>query len=369
MLGNLIDRIGRKHWSDEEVRKYVGPSIQAWLSHAADPALRIRSASGGAITALLADWLAAGEIDGALVCKGVVVDGKVRARMAIATSMEELLEAQTSKYVETPFLKEALPLIRAFEGRLAVTALPCDVTALKRWCEKDPTLASKVQMTIGLVCGHNSRTALIDEITSQLESQAGARLCAYTFRRGAWRGWLEAEFEGGGKITRKTGFFNDYQNLYFFSQKKCVACSDHFAYKADVVAGDVWLYRLRDDEVKRTGLFSRSKAGHESVMRSLARGALVAEPLSVRDILDGQSRVAPYHYNVTARHRAGRLLGVKIKDTVNEPVKWHAWLAAWITLFNIKWSEHPKYSRLVFKVPRRVMKAYLYVLKGLETLR
>jgi hypothetical protein len=62
------------------------------------------------------------------------------------------------------------------------------------------------------------------------------------------------------------------------------------------------------------------------------------------------------------------LFGYKIPDKVNNSVSWHAWLAALITLFNMRWSESERWKKLIFKLPRPLLKAYLYLRKGLETL-
>ena len=57
--------------------------------------------------------------------------------------------------------------------------MPCDISALRHRCEKEPTLAKKVVLTIALFCGHNSRTGLVDEITSRLELEAEQKLRDY----------------------------------------------------------------------------------------------------------------------------------------------------------------------------------------------
>jgi len=48
-------------------------------------------------------------------------------------------------------------------------------------------------------------------------------------------------------------------------------------------------------------------------------------------------------------------------------VHWNHCLTAEMAMFNWAWSQHPKYGKLVFKVPRPVLKAYLYLFKLLES--
>ena len=212
MLGNFIDRALKKEWSNEKIQKYVGSHKASYLAHATDSLVRRNAASGGVTSSLLIHGLRSGIFDGTVVCKTVLVDGKVRAKLEIVTTVDEVLEAQGSKYVETRFLQEVLPLLRSFKGRVAVVGLPCDISALRHRCDKEPALANKVMLTIALFCGHNSRTGLVDEITSQLERETGQKLKDYKFRVGHWRGRLKADFENGATISKPSKFFNDYQN-------------------------------------------------------------------------------------------------------------------------------------------------------------
>jgi coenzyme F420-reducing hydrogenase beta subunit len=297
-----------------------------------------------------------------------VKNGKVRAHFLVATTEEELLAARGSKYVQTRFSAEALPLMRSFEGRLAVVGLPCDLTILKNHLAKDSALAEKVVFTIGLLCGHNSRPELIDTITARLEKDAGSQLRDFRFRVGHWRGMLQAEFESGAVLTKPTKYFNDYQNLFFFSERKCMACHDHYAYDADISTGDVWLYSLRDDPIKHTGAIIRTDRADALYASACESGAVATEPLDIRRIMDGQARIAPAHYNVSARARVGRLFGLRISDSVGERVSWHAYLNALITVANMRLSENRWGKKLIFAMPRSVWKLLLYLKKGLESL-
>jgi coenzyme F420 hydrogenase subunit beta len=369
LLGNLTDRLLRKAWSNDEVNRYVGNFKSTYLSHASDLKVRSKAASGGTTSALFIHGLDAGLIDGAVVCKTVLLNGKVRAQFTIATSAEEVLAARGSKYVETRFLQEVLPLIRAFEGRVAVVGLPCDIAALKHRCAKEPELFNKVKLTVALVCGHNSKAELIDNITVRLERETGQKIKDYRFSVGHWRGRLEADFENGTTVSKPSKFFKDYQNLFFFSEKKCMACIDHYGYEADISIGDVWLFGLKHDPIKHSGVIVRSPEGEHLYQSTVHARRINSQALNIRDIMDGQSRIGPAHYNVSARVQAGKLWGLKLKDTVNERVSWHAYLNALITITNMRLSEKAWGQKLIFSMPRPVLKACLYFKKALETLK
>ncbi|MEW8507329.1 MAG: Coenzyme F420 hydrogenase/dehydrogenase, beta subunit C-terminal domain [Candidatus Thiodiazotropha sp.] len=368
MLNQITDRLLQKRWTETEINSLVGEYRELYHAYASEASFRVNAASGGIGSALLITLLEQDEIDGALVCNTVIEEGKIRAHFSIASTKQEILEAQGSKYVETAFMKEALPLIRHFQGRIAVVGLPCDITNLTRWVAKDHDIATKVKLKIALVCGHNSKTELIDSISGSLKKEAASQLRAYRFRKGHWRGELEAEFLNGSVIRKPFSYFSLYQNLYFYSEKKCLVCNDHFGYQADISLGDVWAYRFKQDPIKKTGVIIRTQQGADLWSGANRSEAITATDLDIRDILDGQARTAPFHYNVSARNRVAPLFGYKVPDKVNAAVSWHTWLSALITLFNMRWSESSTWNKLIFRIPRPLLKAYLYLKKGLESL-
>ena len=368
-FGSVLDRFLKKRWSPADIDRYVGTWREAWLTHATDGAIRERAASGGTTSAVLIEGLRQGLFEGAVVCEAVVEDGKVRPRFRIATDPAGILAARGSKYVESRFLPSVLPLLRAFQGRVAVVGLPCDIAALRQRCGADLALAAKVVLTIALVCGHNSRTPLIDAVTKRLEKRAGQPLRAYRFRIGHWRGHLEAEFADGSLLRRPTKMFNDYQNMFFFCERKCLSCHDHYGYAADLTMGDIWLFRLKDDPIKHTAVITRTEAGQALFEAATRSGAVAASALDIRDIMDGQARIGPAHYNVTARARAGRWVGLRIPDRVQAEVTWHDQLNALWTLANVRLSESAWGRRLIFALPRPVIRGLLYLKKGLESVK
>lgn len=368
-LERSVDRIVRKRWTDAEVTAQFGNHRQAALSYAHDPATRARAASGGSTSALLIAGLEAGQFDAALVCQTVIEEGRVRARFVLARDAAGVLAARGSKYVETAFLREAVPLLRAFDGRVAVVGLPCDISNLTRLAARDAKLSAKVVCKIALVCGHNSRKELIDQVTTRIERREGSPIRDYRFRVGHWRGRIEAELHDGRTVSLSTRNFNDYQNLFLFCERKCLGCYDHYGYDADITVGDVWLYRLKSHPIKHTGVVTRTPAGDVIYEAGLASGRLHSAAIDVRVIMDGQSRIGPAHYNISARARWAPRFGLKLRDPLRLRVSWSAHLGALMTLALMRLSEKPWGPRLIFALPRPLWRALLILKKGLETLK
>jgi len=367
---NTIDRLfTKRQWRKDDIGKHVGTFDRSYILYSASEKTRRNAASGGLVTEVLIYCLENKLIEGALVCKAKIIHGKIRPEFFIATSRKDVLLAQGSKYVATHFSSEALPLIRKFRGKLAVVGLPCDLRNLDRQIQQDDVLSQKISLKVGLFCGHNSEVELIDRIAAQLEKEAGARLIDYKFGKGLWRGMIEAVFENGTITRKKTGFFKDYQNLFFFAQKKCFFCNDHFAYHADISAGDIWSYRLKDSPVKFSSIITRDAKSTELVCSMINRELIAGEEIQVEEILDGQSRGIRLHHNLSVKSKAGKAFGVKIPvpERSRENYKWHELLVAWIAFFNWRWSKGRR-SHLIFKIPRPLLKIYLYIMKGFQSL-
>ena len=368
LKARLANRIGRRSWSDEDVRKYMGEFRSCWLTYARDAKLRERSASGGSTTALLIHLLESGVIDGAMVVRGWVDDEeKVRAEFVIATTRGELIEAQGSKYQAVRFGKRELGMIAEFDGKLGFVLLPCDATKLAHARQRRPEIDDRVGVVLALYCGHNSEPELVQEVTRKLGRGRG-KLTSFHYRSGHWRGVLRAGFDDGTEVVRHHNEFKNYYNLYFFSQPKCNHCFDHFGYDCDISVGDIWTLAMKSHPIKHTAVVVRTPLGERMFRSAVAAGSLDSEPTDVRDILDGQSRTLPFHYNLTARAKVGRLFGLKVRDRVNEPVRFVDLVVAFFILLNQRVSQTRLGRRVIMLVPRPIVRGYLVMLKAIEQL-
>lgn len=359
--------LARKKWSAEKIHRYIGHFSGSYFAYAGEEAIRLQAASGGVATALLVWALAERLIDGALVCRSVVHEGQVRAEFFIAEDKPALLSAQGSKYMAVDFVRDGLPLVRGYTGKLALSLLPCDTSALRRAMAQDESLAAKIGLVITLFCGHNSEPELTDLVVRRLAPQ-GARLSNFRYRQGHWRGRLHAEFEDGQSVEKPFSFFSDYQNLYFFCQRKCHVCYDHSGYGGDISVGDIWSARMKNEPIKYSAVIVRTDAGKTAFGGALNAGALIAREEPIEALCAGQARSLPFHYNVSARAKAGKFLGLRIRDAVYIRVRWNDFLAAWMALANEKLSRTARGQKMIARIPRFILKIGLYVMKGLESI-
>ncbi len=259
-----------------------------------------------------------------------------------------------------------MPLIKSFEGQLAVVALPCDATYLRRRISKDPVLAEKVYGIFALFCGHNSLPDLT-EVTCARQGFEWEDLSDFSYRTGLWRGTLTMTPKVGTPVQASTRQFTHLQNLHYFSEKKCLSCFDHFGYDADISLGDSWATREKNNEIKPTICVVRTQAGEK--IFGAACDALDCDSLNPAHVLSGNSRGMLYHYNVSARARAAHSLNHTINDRLHVPVSFLEKLIAKMGVSNALWTlRDPKAKQTLLKTPFWKIKVRIYGFKALQEL-
>jgi len=350
--------------ADADVARWLGANHGCWTTFSTDDEVRKNAASGGTTSQLLINLLEQRAIDGALVWRMELGAPKPAAKPFIARDRAEVLGAQGSKYCAVDFPRDGMPLIRAFEGRLAVVLLPCDASFLRRKIRKEPQLAERIACVIVLFCGHNSTP----ELTARAAEKLGFSwpdVRVFRHRSGAWRGRMTVG-DGQRTLTVPTSRFTHYQNLFFYSQRKCLTCADHFGYDGDICVGDVWSRRAKRGGQKPSAIVVKTAVGRdlwESSQRDIA-----ATPIDAQCVLDGNARGVVFHYNVSARSRVGRFFGLRFKDRQRLPVTTLELATAFVCVFNHWLSSDRGFEPVVAKLPMSLIRPYVYMFKGLQQL-
>ena len=353
-----------KKWSAADSVRLLGNVKNCYQTYSKNPEVRNGAASGGTTSQILIELLRTEHVDGVLVWRLGTKDGRPHSAPFVAKTPDEVLSARTSIYVATYFARDAMPLIKDFSGRLAVMTLPCDATYLRRRMEKDPALNKKIVGILALFCGHNS----LPELTEVVCNRHGFNwddLEHFSFRTGSWRGDMTMTPKKGEPVVTSSRQFTHMQNLHLFSEKKCLACFDHFGYDADISLGDSWTRGEKKLVIKPTVCVTRTEAGDE--MFRIAQDALEVVPRSPSHVLSGNSRGLTYHYNVSARSKVAESMDHNINDRLHLQTSLLERLIAWMGVKNAVWSwRDPKAKEKLTKRSFRSIKAEVYTFKGLQ---
>lgn len=352
-----------RNWTNEEIQRYLGDEHGCWLTHSLDEGVRHGAASGGTTSQLLINLLEQKLVDGVLVWRMKCGEPEPVVEPIIATTREEVLQARGSKYATVRYPQQALPLIEAWTGTLAVVTVPCDASYLRRKMKADPSLGEKIRCIVTLFCGHNSEPELT-KLVVRKHGLEWSEVEDFRYRTGLWRGRLTIKAKDGRDVDVSTRKFTHYQNLHFFSERKCLNCIDHFGYDGDICTGDIWSLDQKSESVKPTLLVAKSPRG--KAMLDQATQDIEMTPIHPRVVVNGNSRGMTYHYNISARAQAAKRFGINIKDPLKLPVTALDRMVASVGIFNFWWSHHPQYKRHIEKLPFWAIKGYIYAFKGLQ---
>lgn len=312
----------------ENPKRYLGYDVlYCRKGYASSEEIRKNAASGGMVTALLTSLLEQGKIDGALVTKTEIIDGKLSYKTFVATTREEILGCSSSVYLYMPLLKE-LDKVRQFDGRVAVVLTPCLMSGLNAMLENDEELRRKMVLKLGLFCSGNQT----EEATLYSLDKAGVSLenaSRLYYRRGFWRGQATMQYrDGSEKNFSYTKTICAYKNAYYFEKTQCMSCQDQFCNSADISFGDIWLKEMKKENIKHTCCIVRTEAGQQMYEAAVKNGDITDTHMSFSQCIRGQKRALVFKYNCAAsKFEYYAKNGRKLKLDTMSKCKWNHRLA------------------------------------------
>jgi len=245
----------------------------AYRARATDEAMRKRAQNGGVVSALLCWALSAKRINGALVAGG----DAMRPVARVARSVEEILGAQGAKYTMAPLVALLHRLPDA--GEIAVVALPCQATAIRRIATAVVPRPIRTPLIIGMHCAgaldggalrqsvhgvaRGRRVVRLDFVPSARDDQA-------RYARGA----LRLEFASGDSAQLTP------EQTDRISRAGCRPCADLSAEDADVSIG------VDPSDPSHNLVQVRTRRGQELWADAVAADAIHAFPAAPETLAD-----------------------------------------------------------------------------------
>lgn len=278
-----FEELSEVTFGQSQINENFDGNVQhTYVGYSADEQIRQAGAGGGVITGILWHLL-----------KNNIVDGCVVTRMNrqkpwlgevfIATTYEELLESQQSKYTIIP-LNSILKVLKKSDQRIAVAALPCHIHGLRLVQKEKPSLLKNVHVIIGLFCA----SALEPYVTTEMLSCRGVKkedISNFEFRGGEWPGRIRAKLKSG---EYKNLHFSNFKDgainylTYLYSPFRCQTCIDGSAEFSDISVSDAW---TRDSNGQylfesQSKLLARTERGVQVLRSAIEAGDLVAQDVS-----------------------------------------------------------------------------------------
>lgn len=309
--GYDIREIGNRKFGGDLYDSYeLGLYKQLGVGYSTTEKIMEKASSGGLMTSIAAYMIEQKIVDGVIVTKGVPGDGKKigpRTKTYIAKSLEELLDAQGSKYCPVPSL-DVRKLVDNFDGLLAFIGTPCQIAGLELLKEQQHEWVKKIIFTIGNFCGGFRDFRETDKIIERAGFNP-KHVEVFSYRGGGQPGRMHIQV--GGEIKELA--YPDYAKATgFIKNKRCRYCVDATGELADISLGDAWINKYLKSENAWSIFIARSAIANQVIDGMRTSKKLICEEISEKEIIASQlGNITTKKYRQGARNRLARLFRIK----------------------------------------------------------
>lgn len=256
--------------------------------HSTDPEIRRLGSSGGALTGLARWLIASGRVDRVLVTT-YDPGHAIGTRSGITAEATVILDGAGSKYCPAAPLAALAELRAAGDAsRVAVIGRPCDIATLRRAIRAGDPVGARVEVLLSFFCAGTPSDAGNRELLRGMGVEDPARVTRFRHRGNGWPGDTRADLDDG---TARTCTYNESWGkvLRRHVHALCKICPDGIGEQADIVAADAWYgdddgYPTFAEADGRSLIIARTPLGQDLLDAVRAEGAMVTEPLEVREI-------------------------------------------------------------------------------------
>ncbi|MBE1281859.1 MAG: coenzyme F420 hydrogenase [Rhodobacteraceae bacterium] len=305
-------------WSDLDITDQTdadwGPILAVWEGWAADPEIRYKGSSGGAVTALAHFALRTGMVDGVAHVAAREDDPRLN-RAVISRDRASLLQGTGSRYAQAS-PAETLGQIAAESDPVAFIGKPCDVASVRRAVRATPDLATKIPLTIAIFCAGAPNLAATEQLLDRLEVPKDGKLIDLRYRGKGWPGLMQAvwrDADGTEHTSKGLSYAQGWGDILQGERRwRCRICADHTGALADISVGDPWHAAPDgDQDPGRSLIVARTPRGKAMIEAAIRAGALVAEPRARTTLEAAQPNLKNTHAAVWGRTVAMRVAGLK----------------------------------------------------------
>lgn len=284
-----------------------GPILEIWEGHAADPEIRFKGSSGGALTALSLHGLTGERMAGVLHIGQNPLD-PARNSTRLSRSREELMVCTGSRYAPASVC-DRLDLVESADAPCVVIGQPSEISALAKVIVKKPALACKVGLTMSFFCAGSPATQGTLELMERYKVKPD-ELEYMRYRGFGWPGFFTTRKKTEAEPTEHLAYRNTWAFLQKYRPYATHLFPDGSGEDADISCGDPWYRPVEQGEHGSSLIVVRTERGRRFLKRAIEAGALVAKPATPDQLDRSQGYLTQKRGAVWGRILAFRLLGV-----------------------------------------------------------
>jgi coenzyme F420 hydrogenase subunit beta len=280
---------GRQRDENHPFEFWLGVYQRSIAGHATSNKWRNSGASGGLASALLICALEEGLVDGVLVA-GMSKKEPWRTAAYLATSVEQILEAQQSKYASVPINAELSQLYKRPDvERIGIIGLPCHVHALRKMemLQQPKKIVKKIDFIIGLLCAAQLYLIGTEHLIKEWCGVENLEdVIELHYRDKEWPGSFIVRTRDGKEFKFPQHDYKYHHLIPFYQRDRCMMCLDYAADLADISLGDIWKLAKPGEPGWNAGLV-RTNKGSELIELALKKGYINIRSLDEEMILSG----------------------------------------------------------------------------------
>jgi len=290
-----------------------GPIATAVRGHAADPAVRYRGSSGGALTALAQFLLASGRVE-LIVHVAASRRAPMRSARHLSFDSAAVLDTCGSRYGPAAPLRDFLSVLD--RGRpFALIGKPCDVGAVRNLARIDARVDRYMRYALTMICGGASELGKSEDVLRRFGVDE-RDLTLFRYRGHGNPGATRIETRDGRAYELSYDEMWEDEATWRL-QSRCKICPDAIGEAADIVVGDTWPDATpQGEDAGFNSIIARTTAGTELYEAAVSAGVItVCEPLTARQLDDFNPHQVAKKRAVGVRLAALRALGRPVPRT------------------------------------------------------
>lgn len=290
-----------------EAMEAFGPVLEIWEGHAADPEIRFKGSSGGALTALALHGLVNEGMAGVLHIGQDPADAS-RNSTRLSRTRDDLMACTGSRYAPASVC-DRLDLVESADRPCVVIGQPSEISALKKVLGKKPDLAGNVGLTLSFFCAGSPATRGTLDLMNRYAAEPSET--EYLRYRGfGWPGFFSTRAKGGDSTKEHLSYGDAWAFLQKYRPYSTHLFPDGSGEDADISCGDPWYRPVAEGEHGSSLMVVRTERGREIFKRAMAAGVIVATPATYEQLAKSQENLTRKRGAVWGRILAFKLLGV-----------------------------------------------------------
>lgn len=329
-VGIDLREMARRPGIHRESLEAFGPILEIWEGHAADPEIRFKGSSGGALTALSLHALKEERMAGVLHI-GQNPQDPTRNSTRLSVSREDLMACTGSRYAPASVC-DRLDLVESAAAPCVVIGQPSEISALAKVLAKKPGLGSKVGLTMSFFCAGSPATQGTLDLMSRYQVKPG-ELHYMRYRGFGWPGFFTTRTKDDQEATEHLAYREAWAFLQKYRPYATHLFPDGSGEDADLSCGDPWYRPVEKGEHGSSLIVVRTERGREFLKRAVAAGALVVKPATHEQLDRSQGYLTKKRGAVWGRLLAFKLLGVPTPRYLGYSLFRNWWRLSWSEKF------------------------------------